>query len=225
MKFPHTILVSGGKPMTDYILKRWPHSDNFVALFTNKLAKPAQRHFIALLIALIIFDGRKNLAGLNRALFSACHSSSLSRFIGESAWDETELDQIRQAALNRQVRRFLQRQQAQPQKVNAFLCIDATNNPKTGTRTPWACYQYSHLAGGLIRCYCLVTALMVLGPYTIPLCFQLYRKEADCRQANRRAGLEGTKLNFLSKTALAARLVQEWPVPQGCQGMGLVDSW
>ncbi len=44
--------------MTTYIVNRWPRFDNFVALFTIKLAKPAQRHFTPLLIAFIIYDGR-----------------------------------------------------------------------------------------------------------------------------------------------------------------------
>ena len=56
--------------MTPFILKRWPRFDNFMALFTTKLGKPAQRHFIALIMAFIIYDGRKNIASLNRALFA-----------------------------------------------------------------------------------------------------------------------------------------------------------
>jgi SRSO17 transposase len=211
--------------MTEHIVKRWPRFDNFVALFEAKLSKPAQRHFIAMLIAFIIYAGRKNIAGLNQALFAPCHTSSLSRFIGEADWDAQALEQIRQTELNRRVRRFLDSHQAKQQKVNAFLCIDDTNNPKSGTKTAWASYQYSHLAGGLIRCYCLVTALMVVGPYSIPLAFQLYRKETECQQVNARAGIEGHKVSYLSKTAMAVRLVQHWQIPQGCQPFVLADSW
>lgn len=72
--------------MTDYIVKRWPHLDNFVQLFTTKLGKPAQRHLVEFLVALIIWEGRKNINGLNRALLAPCHPSTLSRFIGEAAW-------------------------------------------------------------------------------------------------------------------------------------------
>jgi SRSO17 transposase len=204
--------------MTPYILKRWPRFDNFVALFTTKLAKPAQRHLVALLIGLIIYDGRKNLAGLNRALFAPCHASSLQRFIGEASWDEHQFEQIRLGELNRRVRRYLQAHRAKGQSVPAFLCIDDTNNPKTGGHTPWASYQYSHLAGGLVRCYCLVTAVLVIGPYAIPLSFQLYRKKADCLKAGRRQ-------LYLSKTALAARLIEQWQVPDGTQPFVLLDSW
>src|SRR5512140_2866075 len=96
--------------MTTIILKRWPRFGNWLALFEAKLGKPAQRHLSALLIALIIFDGRKNLAGLNRALYAPCHLSSLHRFIGEASWDETEFEQIRLEELNRQIRRYLQHQ-------------------------------------------------------------------------------------------------------------------
>jgi hypothetical protein len=204
--------------MTENIVKRWLRFDNFVRLFTNKLSKPAQRHFIALLIGFIVYDGRKNIAGMNRALFSPCHPSSLSRFIGEVGWDEREFDQIRVGELNRHLRRFLQSHTAKSQKVPAFLCIDDTNNPKSGANTPWASYQYSHLAGGLIRCYCLVTALMVVGPYSIPLSFQLYRKKADCQKATQ-------AVEYYSKTELAARLIREWQPPAGTQPFVLLDSW
>lgn len=204
--------------MTHYIVKRWPHFDNFVSLFTTKLGKPAQRHLVEFLVALIIWEGRKNINGLNRALFARCHPSSLSRFIGESVWDEQALEQTRLAELNRRVRRYLTHHQVRGLRVPAFLCIDDTNNPKTGTNTPWASYQYSHLAGGLVRCYCLVTALMVLGPYSIPLTFRLYRKKADCQQA-------GAGVTYYSKTALAAQLVEQWQPPQGTQPVVLVDSW
>lgn len=204
--------------MTDYIVKRWPRFDNFVSLFTTKLAKPAQRHFIALLVALIIFDGRKNIVGLNRALLAPCHASSLARFIGEAEWDEAEFEQIRLAHLNRQVRRYIQAHTLKGQNLPAFLCIDDTNNPKSGRQTAWASYQYSHLAGGLIRCYCLVTALMVIGPYAVPVALQLYRKKADCQAA-------GKSHLYISKTELAARLIRAWQPPASVQPFVLADSW
>lgn len=204
--------------MTAYIVKRWPRFDNYVALFTTKLGKPAQRHFIAILIALIIYDGRKNLAGLNRALYAPCHLSSLQRFIGETTWDESEFEQIRSAQLNRQIKRYLQHHRAEGVNIPAFLCIDDTNNPKSGSHTSFASYQYSHLAGGAIRCYCLVTAVLAIGPYVIPLNFRLYRKKADCLAA-------GQLELFRTKTELAAQLVEEWPPFEGTDTIVLVDSW
>src|SRR5512144_751907 len=98
--------------MTDYIVNRWPHFSNFLDLFSTKLAKPAKRHLTALLIALIIYDGRKNVAGLNRALFAPRHPSSLNRFVSEAKWDENELEQTRQAELNRRIRLYLKSHQA-----------------------------------------------------------------------------------------------------------------
>ncbi len=173
---------------------------------------------VAILIALIIYDGRKNIAGLNRALFAPCHASSLSRLIGEADWDEQELEQIRMAELNRRVVRYLENYRAKDQIVPVFLCIDDTNNPKSGTKTPWATYQYNHLAGGLVRCYCLVTALMVIGPFSIPLSFQLYRKKADCQKV-------GQALIYHSKTELAAELVAHWQPTTDTQPFVLIDSW
>ena len=81
--------------MTSFILKFWPRFDNFITLFITKLGKPDQHHFIALIMAFIIYDGRKNIAGLNRALFAPYHTSSLWRFVGESEWNELSLEQIR----------------------------------------------------------------------------------------------------------------------------------
>lgn len=204
--------------MTEYIVKRWCRFDNFVALFATKLTKPAKRHLLHLLIALIIFDGRKNLAGLNRALFAPTHTSSLSRFISEASWDEAEFEQIRVEELSRHVQRWLAHHKAKNQKLPAFLCIDDTNNPKTGTKTAWTSYQYSHLAGGAIRCFCLVTALVVIGPWKIPLDFQLYRKKAECFQT-------GQAQLFVSKVDLAVGLIEGWQPLEGLEPVVLVDSW
>lgn len=204
--------------MTAYIVNRWPHFSNFLNLFTAKLSKPATRHLTALLIALIIYDGRKNIAGLNRALFAPRHPSSLNRFVSETNWDEKGLEQTRQAELNRRIRHYLSTHQAKGVRIPAFLCIDDTNNPKSGLRTPFATYQYNHLAGGLVRCYCLVTALMVIGPYTVPLALQLYRKKEDCHK-------EGRLQDYVSKTELAARLILAWQPPTDTQPIVLVDSW
>ena len=206
--------------MTPYILNRWPRFDNFVALFTTKLGKPAQRHFIALIIAFIIYDGRKNIASLNRAMFAPSHTSSLWRFIGESDWDEQDFEQTRLNELNRRVRRYLETYRAKGQNVPAFLCIDDTNNPKTGTKTPWASYQYSHLAGRLVRCSCLVTAVLVVGPYAIPSSFQLYRKKDECLKAEGQSPAE-----YMAKTELAVRLIKGWQPPLGTQPFVLADSW
>jgi SRSO17 transposase len=204
--------------MTDHIVNRWPHFSNFLNLFKAKLTKPAQRHLLALLIALIIYDGRKNVAGLNRALFAPRHPSSLNRFLSEAKWDEADLEQTRQVELNRRIRHYLASHQAKGVKAPAFLCIDDTHNPKSGTRTPYASFQYNHLAGGLVRCYCLVTALVVIGPYTVPLALQLYRKQEDCLK-------QGRSKDYVSKTEVAVRLIREWQPPDHTQPFVLVDSW
>jgi SRSO17 transposase len=207
--------------MTDYIVKRWPRFDNFVTLFTTGLTRPAQRHLIALLIAFIIWEGRKNIAGLNRALFAPVHSSTLARFVSEGSWSAQEFEQIRLAYLNRQVRRYLDSHKAHGQTLNAFLCIDDTNNPKTGNCAEGTAYQYSHLAGGLIRCYCLVTAVVVIGPYVIPLSFQLYRPRPKTELSTPPPDHQ----QYPTKIELAVRLIQEWQPPVGTKPFVLADSW
>ena len=204
--------------MTEYIIKRWSRFGNYLTLFSKGLGEPARKHLLTVIVGLIIWDGAKNVANLNRALFAPTHPSSLWRFIGEAGWDEDQLEQTRLDYLNQHVKTYLAEQCAKGVSVPVFLCIDDTNNPKTGTKTAWASYQYSHSHGGLIRCWCLVTALLVVGPYTIPLTFQLYRKAVDC-------GAASPKVAYVSKTELACRLVRQWQPPVGTKPFVLVDSW
>lgn len=206
--------------MTAYIVKRWQGFGNFVTLFTTKLTKPAQRHLLALLIALVSYDGRKNVAGLNRALFAPCHSSSLHRFLSEGSWSAGEFEQKRLDYLDRKVRRYLAKYRAKGQLVNAFLCIDDTNNPKSGILAPGTAYQYSHLAGGLIRCYCLVTGIVLIGPYVIPLSFQLYQPPATASR-----NILARQTPNPSKIELAQRLIHAWQPPAGTRPFVLADSW
>lgn len=204
--------------MTQYILKRWSRFGNYLALFEPLLGKPAQQHFRHLLLAFIIYAGSKNITGLNRATFNRRHLSSVDRFITEGTWNEAHFDQIRMQQLNRQVRRFLDNLTARDQRVPAFLCIDDTNNPKVGDQSEWVSYQYSHLAGRNILCWCLVTAVMVVGDWTIPFNFRLYRRQADCL-AQAKAGL------FRTKVELAIELIREWQPPDGTTPFVLVDNW
>jgi hypothetical protein len=204
--------------MTDYILKCWPRFGNYLALFEPFLGKPAQRHFRQFLMGFILYLGTKNVTGLNRATFNPSHLSSLDRFLTEGTWDANHFDQIRMQHLNRQVRRFLDNQTAKNQSVPAFLCIDDTNNPKVGDKTPWVGYQYSHLAGRNILCWCLVTAVMVVGHYTMPCSFRLYRLKADCEAT-------GQPQLFRTKVELAIQLIQEWQPPVGTTPYVVVDNW
>jgi hypothetical protein len=59
---------------------------------------------------------------------------------------------------------------------------------------------------------------MVIGPYTLPLALQLYRKQEDCLR-------QGRLQDYVSKTELAARLIEGWQPPSGTQPIVLVDSW
>ncbi len=74
------------------------------------------------------------------------------------------------------------------------------------------------MAGGLIRCYCLVTAVLVVGTYAIPLSFQL------CRKKGERAKSQG-QAAYVAKTELALRLIKAWQLPVGIQPFVLADTW
>lgn len=204
--------------MTDLILNRLPRLGKYLTLFDQKLGRPARQHFIHLILAFLIYDGPKNLAGLNRASFNRRHLSSADRFLTEVAWPEEQWEQLRFADLSRRAKRFLQHQQAKAQKVPIFLCLDDTNNPKSGNQTSGVSLQYSHLQGRLVLSYCLVTAVLVVGPWVIPYDFKLYRRKAECE---RRGNLE----QFRDKLSLAAELIAQWQPFEQTEPIVVVDSW
>lgn len=106
--------------MLPFILNRWSRFSNYLALFEGKLGKPATQHFRHFLVALILYLGTKNITGLNRAAFNRCHLSSFDRFLTEGSWKIEEFDQIRQADLNRHIRRFLDKYTAKNQLFEAW---------------------------------------------------------------------------------------------------------
>ena len=201
-----------------YILKRWSRFGNYLALFETGLNQAATRHFRHFLVAFILYVGTKNITGLNRSTFNRCHLSSFDRFITEGSWEARDFERIRLDYLNRKLRRFLDTRQAKGQLVPAFLCIDDTNNPKVGHKADWVSRQYSHLAGGNILCWCMVTGIMVVGDYTIPFSFRLYRRKEDCIA-------KGQPQLYRSKLELAIQLIEEWQPPQGTKPLVLVANW
>jgi hypothetical protein len=66
----------------------------------------------------------------------------------------------------------------------------------------------------------LVTAVLVVGPYAIPLSFQLYRKKEECAKSRGQGQAE-----YVAKTELAVRLIKGWQPPEGTQPFVLADSW
>jgi SRSO17 transposase len=204
--------------MTASILKRLPRFSNYLALFDTRFGQPARQHFLHLLLAFLIYDGAKNLTGLNRATFNRRHLSSVDRFLSEVEWDEAELEQLRFADLTRRARCFLKNQQAKGHKVPVFLCIDDTNNPKSGLQTLGVSPQYSHLQRRILTSYCLLTAVLVVGPWVIPYEFKLYRRREECVA-------HGQLHLFRDKLSLAAELIQQWQPFEQTQPFVLADGW
>ena len=204
--------------MTDLILNRLPRLGKYLTFFDQKLGRPARQHFIHLILAFILYDGAKNLAGLNRASFNRRHLSSVDRFLTEVEWPQDEWEQLRFEDLSRRAKRFLQHQQAKGQKVPIFLCLDDTNNPKSGDQTAGVSLQYSHLQGRLVLSYCLVTAVLVVGPWVIPYDFKLYRRKAECER-------RGDLVQFRDKLSLAAELIEQWQPFEQTEPIVVVDSW
>jgi hypothetical protein len=195
-----------------------PRFDKYLARFDGFFGHPARQPFLHLVLALLIYDGAKNLTGLNRATFNRRHLSCLDRFVTEVRWDENQVEQTRFEDLCGRARKWLSKQQAKGVRVPVFVCIDDTSNPKTSDGASGVSPQYNHLHRRIELSYCLVTAVLVVGCWVIPYQFQLYRRQAECIGRGQAGQLR-------DKLSLAADLIRGWQPFEQTAPIVVVDSW
>lgn len=202
--------------MLENIITLWPRFSNYILIYLPLFGKAGWLHFTRFLIGFISYDGSKNLTGLNHGSFDQRHLSNLSRFVGESHWDEEKMEQLRYEDLNRRVRCYIENEKQHGRELKLYLAIDDTNNPKRGGQAFSVSYQYSHLARGTILCQCFVTAVLCVGDWCIPIAYKFYLREEDCKK---------TGQPFVSKTELARRIIAEFCPPCRATTYVVVDSW
>ena len=78
--------------------------NEFRAAFKNKAQ---YGHFMAYVLALLIYVGDKNLTGVSAVVPGRRDESSVYRFLAEQDWDAAQVKQWRAEMLNRKTRRAL----------------------------------------------------------------------------------------------------------------------
>jgi len=203
--------------MLEAIIQGHEHLSNFLSAFHGAFKnRPQYRHFQAYVVALLIYLGSRNLAGLSRAIPDGRSACSLYRFVAEMDWDMEHLEQIRWEMLNRQTRRALQAAGRHGKLVPVFLALDDSVAEKTGKKMEGVDYHYSHSVGRTVLGHVWVTGQMVVLGQSYPVSWKLYRRQVTCEAAG---------VPFASKPELAQAILQAFEPLPGTQVYVLTDSW
>lgn len=177
---------------------------------------PQYRHFQVYVIALMIYLGSRNLAGLSQVIPGSKSASSLYRFVASMDWDTEQVEQIRWKLLNRRTRRVLQAAKRRGKPIPVFLIIDDTLVEKSGKQMEGVDYHYSHSSGRTILGHVWVTGHLVVLGQSYPVSWKLYRRRGMCEELG---------LPFASKPELAASILRSFHPLPNTQTYVLTDSW
>jgi SRSO17 transposase len=187
--------------------------NSFRDAFKNQ---PQYRHFQVYVIAVMIYLGSRNLAGLSRVIPDGKSASSLYRFVAKMDWDTEQVERIRWELLNRRTRRTLQAAKRRGKTIPVFLIIDDTLVEKSGKRMEGVDYHYSHSTGRPILGHVWVTGHLVVLGQSYPVSWKLYRRRGMCEELG---------LPFASKPELAATILRSFQPLPNTQTYVLTDSW
>lgn len=203
--------------MLEAIVHSHESLSKFLAAFRDAFKnRPQYRHFQAYVVALLIYLGSRNLAGLSRAIPDGRNPCSLYRFVAEMNWDMERVESVRWEMLNRRTRRALQAAARHGKPVPAFLIIDDSLVEKTGKQMEAVDYHYSHSAGKTVLGHVWVTSHLIVLGQSYPVSWRLYRRQATC---------EAMGVPFVSKPELAQAIIRTFePLPDTTTYV-LTDSW
>ncbi len=202
----------------------------FAAAFDACLSKPQRRHFVTVLLALLLCREPRTLTGLRRQVSGGRSVAALSRFLSAAPWSAEELAATWRARFDAQVAPLVAadhaRQRAnRPRRrgrpagpvVTGYLIGDDSTMPKPkGKKMGGVGRHYSTTAGKPVLGHSLVQGLYVVAGRRCPLAPQLYRQQAVC-------AAEGVP--FRSKIALMAERIRAFAPPPGTRTHVLLDSW
>jgi len=180
------------------------YGECFTEVFTNKRQI---NHFNEYLTGLMVSDN-VTVTGINNNFVDAKNQSSLNRFLTQSKWDETKLNNLRLDLLR----------QKPKTGWNKFGCvsIDDVLAHKTGEKIEGVARFYDHVDRKYVIAHNLVTSQYVDKRTGYPLDYRIYfKKDSDGAK----------KHGFKTKIELACELVDH-AVESECPATTFVfDSW
>ena len=203
----------------------------FLLILQLQLSKPQYGHITRLVEAVIVGDGRKTLADLNRLWVDEPDTSAVADFLRQSPWDE----QAMQARLEAFVIEDLLAR-AEEEGVEPILWVsldDSTHHKDQGTTALEAVdWVYDPKARGktgkkkVCKGMVEVSLHVQIGEYGYRFAFRLYLRERTVRRLNQQRAPE-ERLAFKSKYRLAREMLEELRalLPPGLTVYVLCDSW
>lgn len=202
----------------------------YAGAFRECFSRPQYRHFVTMLVALLLCQGPRTLTNLFRTIAGAGSVASLSRFLAEAPWDASAVatrwcrrfrEQVAPevTALHAEQRAARPRRRGRPKatRVTGYLIgDDSTMHKRRGKKMEGLGKHYSTTERRVLTGHSLVQALYVVAGRRCPLAPQLYRQQAVCTA-------EGVA--FASKVDLMAERIRSFEPAADTHTHVLLDSW
>ncbi|MGB9633829.1 MAG: transposase [Chloroflexaceae bacterium] len=202
----------------------------YAGVFWKCFSRPQHRHFVTMLVALLLCHGPRTLSNLFRTVAGAGSVASLSRFLAEAPWDASSVattwfrrfrEQVAPqiAALHAEQRAKRPRRRGRPKatRVTGYLIgDDSTRHKRRGKKMEGLGKHYSTTERRVLTGHSLVQALYVVAGRRCPLAPQVYRQKAVC---------EAEGVVFASKGDLMAERIRTFEPAADTPTHVLLDSW
>lgn len=202
----------------------------FAAAFDACFSAPQRRHFVTVLLALLLCREPRTLTGLRRQVAGGRSVAALSRFLAAAPWSAATVAATWQARFRERVAPLVAaehhrqragrgRRRGRPRAtaVTGYLIgDDSTMQKPKGKKMEGVGRHYSTTAGKPVVGHSLVQGLYAVAGRRCPLAPRLYRQQAVC-------AAEGVP--FQSKIDLMVECIRAFVPAPGAQTHVLVDSW
>jgi SRSO17 transposase len=202
----------------------------YIQTFADCFSRPQFKHFVIVLVGLLLCQGKRTLTGLLRSVAVKASLASLSRFLSEARWSTCKLARTWRDRFDRSLAPQVAQHQAdhraaQPKRVGRpktsvvtgyLIGDDSTCHKMRGKKMEGLGYHYSTTSKGTAKGHSLVQSLYVLLGRRCPLEPRLYRQKKTCL-------CEGVK--FASKVELMEASIREFEPVADTRTHVLLDAW
>lgn len=195
-----------------------------------RLSQPQRRHILNMADALLVCEGRKTLAALQRQLVETPDASNMADFLRISPW---RADEVRAALRRRQVQWLIAAaEQANAPRIIYINIDDSLGEKDKDTRhiepVDWF-FDHSESTPTKTRYkngFCYVVCTMRVGCNVATVDLQLYLRHKTVRRLNRKRP-PGQRIPFRSKYRIARQMLAELAplLPKGWKVYVQFDSW
>lgn len=177
--------------------------EDFLPHVEESFSKPQLKQFARYLTGLTVC-ANKTVSAINNSFVGHNDQSALNNWLTDSGWSEEKLDKARKELVKEEL-------DAKNVK-HGVLIVDDTLNHKTGKHMDGVNIHFDHAEGKLTLSHQLVTSHLAAGKFSIPLGFELYRRDED-------------QAGFKSKNELAKTLIAKAVADGFCFDCVVMDVW